>query len=307
MKKGYAILKEKDKLIAIAREFNCELREKQYFRQYTTIGIGGVAPFILFPFEEKNVTALLSTLKEEKLLWRILGAGSNLIVNDNGIEEIIISLRKINVKPRFESESTWAPGGMLLGKFIQEAAKRGLGGAECLSGIPGSIGGAIKINAGSYGGSISAIISHIQLITAAGRQEEKESKDLNFDYRSSSIGKHDVVLGAHFRLGEKELKDIERELEFYLNKRKESQPIGEKSAGCIFKNPPGLSAGQFIDSLGLKGMSSGGAIISEKHANYIINRNNASFEDVLRLIDMIKDKVQKLMGIELEEEVEIWN
>jgi UDP-N-acetylmuramate dehydrogenase len=307
MKKGYAILKEKDKLIAIAREFNCELREKQYLRQYTTIGIGGVAPFILFPFEEKNVAALLSTLKEEKLLWRIIGAGSNLIVNDNGIDEIIISLSKINVQPRFDSESIWAPGGMLLGKFIREASKRGFGGAECLSGIPGSIGGAIKMNAGSFGGSISAIISHIQLITAGGKQEEKESEDLNFDYRSSSLGKHDVVLGAHFRLEKKKLEDIERELDFYINKRKESQPIGEKSAGCIFKNPPGLSAGQLIDSLGLKGMSSGGAIISEKHANYIVNRNNASFEDVLRLIDIIKDKAQKLMGVELKEEVEIWN
>jgi UDP-N-acetylmuramate dehydrogenase len=307
MQKGFAILKERDKLMAIARDFNCELQEKQYLRQYTTIGIGGIAPFILYPVEEKNIEALLAALKEEKLNWRTLGAGSNLLVADKGVDEIILCLSKVSAKSQFEGESARVPGGMLLAKFIREAARRGLGGAECLSGIPGSIGGAIKMNAGSYGGAISAIVAQVQLITAGGRREVKEAKKLNFDYRCSAIKKHDVVLGAHFRLEKKEPKDIEKELEFYLNKRKESQPIGEKSAGCIFKNPPGLSAGQLIESLGLKGMSSGGAVISEKHANYIINRNNATFTDVLRLIDLIKDKAQKLMGIELKEEVEIWN
>lgn len=301
-----ALSQRRNKVKEIAYTFQCQLLENQYLKQYTTMGIGGLAPFIIFPSEKGKLEGLLLAFKEESIPWRILGAGSNLIVDDIGIKDIIINLSRMDAQPCFEGEKARVPAGYRLGRFIVEATHRGLGGVERLSGIPGSIGGAIKMNASSFGGSISEIISGVELISTAGKREQRSYEKLDFAYRSSDVKQRDIILAADFSLKKKEPKDIKAELEYYATRRRATQPLGEKSAGCIFKNPPGYSAGQLIEELGLKGRSSGGAVISEKHANFIINREQARFEDVMRLIDMIKNKTKKHSGIDLEEEVEIW-
>ena len=308
MEQGIKEMSQKGaKLREIASDFQCQLLVNQPLSRYTTIGIGGAAPFMLFPFKEENLQVLFAALKEESLSWRVIGGGSNIIVNDNGIKEIIINLSKLDFKPHFEGEVARVPAGFRLEKFVREAAHRGLGGVEFLSGIPGCLGGAIKMNAGSFGGSIAGILSQVEMISSDGKRELRGAKELSFDYRFSSIKQADVVLAAQFKLKREKKQHIREKIELYLNSRKENQPLGERSAGCIFKNPPSYFAGQLIDELGLKGLSSGGAMISEKHANFIINREKARFEDVMKLINIIKQKVQKHMGIELEEEVEIWN
>ena len=214
------LLKEKETIREIASIFQCELKENQSLNHYTTIGIGGIAPFVIFPANQENLDELFSALKGERLLWRIIGGGSNLIIGDKGIDEVIISLSKINAQPSFEGEKVWVPGGMGLRKFIQEAAHRGLGGAECLSGIPGSIGGAVRMNAGSFGASISDIVTQVELMTVDGIQEKKDSSQLNFEYRSSSIGQKEVIIGASFRLKQRDPHAIEKDLDFYNPKIK---------------------------------------------------------------------------------------
>jgi len=298
--------KKKDKVREIVNDYQCQLLENQYLKYYTTIGIGGRVPFIIFPSKDEDLEKLILALKNESLPWRVLGVGSNLIVDDNGIEDIIINLSRMDAQPCFEGEKARVPAGYWLKKFIIEAAERGLGGAEYLNGIPGSIGGAIKMNAGSFGGGISEILSQIECISTAGKRKWRRAEELGFSYRASGLKRENVIITADFKLKHKDPQEIREELEYYAIRKRKTQPLGEKSAGCIFKNPPGYTAGQMIEELGLKGKSSGGAVISEKHANFIINKEKARFEDVIRLIDMIKTKVKKHIGIELEEEVELW-
>jgi UDP-N-acetylmuramate dehydrogenase len=188
-----------------------------------------------------------------------------------------------------------------------ECAKRNLGGMEGLVGVPGSVGGALRMNAGAYGTQIGPLVRSVTIFRGStGRREELSADAIGFTYRHSSFAPDDIMLSVTLELIEKPFRDILELVKGCNEKRRRSQPVKEKSAGCIFKNPPGLSTGKLIDELGMKGMHAGGAVISERHANFIVNRDGATAADIFRLMEIVRERIHRAHGIELEEEVIVW-
>lgn len=298
-------IKEKT-VMQIGRDFHCEVRCQPLLADYTSIGLGGVAPFMIFPKEEENLEGLLNELAGEKLPWRILGRGTNLIIRDEGIEEIVISLTELPTAPKFSGNTILVAAGYSLTRLVRGAAAKGLSGLEFAIGIPGSVGGAVKLNASSFGGSMEEVISEVTLFSPGKGVIKQRESEMGFAYRSTFLREEEVILSAMITLKPSSSWKIKKEISHLQKLRRERQPVGEKTAGCIFKNPFGVSAGQLIDSLGLKALAFGGAVVSEKHANFIINRREATAAEVLALIDLIKERVYKTLGVELQEEVVIW-
>jgi UDP-N-acetylmuramate dehydrogenase len=194
-----------------------------------------------------------------------------------------------------------------LGTVVMECAKRNLGGMEGLIGVPGTVGGALRMNAGAYGTEIGDLVRAVTVYRGtAQRREVLQTGNLRFVYRHSSFAPDDVLLSAALELPERPYAEIVERIKECNQKRRASQPINEKSAGCIFKNPPGYSTGKLIDELGLKGTRVGGAVVSELHANYIVNRYQATASDIFKLMDLMRERVLGAYGIELEEEVVVW-
>jgi UDP-N-acetylmuramate dehydrogenase len=194
-----------------------------------------------------------------------------------------------------------------LGRTVMQCAKRNLGGMEGLVGVPGSVGGALRMNAGAYGTQIGPLVRSVTVFRGAtGRREELQADAIGFTYRHSSFAPDDIMLSVTLELMERPFPEIMEHVKACNEKRRRSQPLKEKSAGCIFKNPPGQSTGKLIDELGLKGQRSGGAVVSERHANFIVNRDGATAADIFRLMEIIRERIRKAHGIELDEEVIVW-
>lgn len=297
---------KEETIMQMGRDFHCEVRCQPRLADYTSIGLGGAAPFMLFPKKAESLEGLLNELSGEKLPWRILGRGTNIIVRDEGIKEIVISLTELYKAPRFSGNTVWVASGYTLTRLVREAAAKGLSGLEFAIGIPGSVGGAVKLNASSFRGSVGEVVSEVTLFSPGKGIIKLRKSEMGFAYRSTSLGEKEVILSAVITLKPSSAWKIKKHISHLQKLRWERQPLGEKTAGCIFKNPPVISAGQLIDSLGLKGLAFGGALVSEKHANFIVNRQEATAADVLALIELIKERVYKALGVELEEEVVIW-
>ncbi len=303
MKKS--LLKQKN-VMQIGRDYHCEVLSRPLLADYTSIGIGGAAPFMLLPKEMKSLEGLLNQLAVENLPWRILGKGTKLIVRDEGVKDIVISLAKLPTAPRFSGNRVSVASGYPLSKLVREAAAKSLSGIEFAIGIPGSVGGAVRLNASSFGGSMEEVVSEVTLFSPEEGVIKRKKSEIGFAYRSTELGKDEVILSATITLKPSSSRKIQKEISHLQKLRRERQPIGQKTAGCIFKNPPGISAGHLIDALGLKGLAFGGAVVSEKHGNFIINRQKSTAKEVLALIELIKERVYKALRVELEEEVIIW-
>jgi len=297
---------KEETVMQIGRDFHCEVRSQLLLADYTSIGLGGAAPFVIFPKEAESLKGLLNELAGEKLPWRILGKGTDLIVRDEGVEEIVISLTELPSAPKFSGNTVSVASGYSLTRLVREVAAKGLSGLEFAIGIPGSVGGAVKLNASSFGGSMEKVISEVTLFSPGKGVIKQRESEMGFAYRSTCLREEEVILSATITLKPSSSWRIKKQISHFQKLRRDRQPVGEKTAGCIFKNPPGVSAGQLIDSLGLKGLAFGGAAISEKHANFIINRWGATAAEVLALIDLIKERVYRTLRMELEEEVVIW-
>jgi UDP-N-acetylmuramate dehydrogenase len=207
----------------------------------------------------------------------------------------------------FRGNRVEVPAAANLGTAVLECAKRNLGGMEGLSGVPGTVGGALRMNAGAYGTEMGDVVRALTLFHGdTGLIETVKTETVRFEYRRTNFSSHDVMLSATLELRDCPYAVILERLKQYNRKRRASQPIEERSAGCIFKNPPGRSAGKMIDELGLKGTWVGGAVVSERHANFIVNRDHATAADILKLMDFIRERVLKAYGLELEEEVIVW-
>jgi UDP-N-acetylmuramate dehydrogenase len=237
---------------------------------------------------------------------RLLGQGSNILVCDEGVPGMVIHLSSpAFCKIRIEGRSLSAGGGALLGRAVTTAVHRGLAGLEMLIGIPGTVGGALHGNAGTHSGNIGQWTLSATVIAANGEVHERSGDELAFGYRQSSLDDL-VILEASCQLEEDNPRELAQRMQKQWIVKKASQPMGHQSAGCVFKNPRGQSAGELIDDAGLKGTRIGGAVVSDRHANFIIAEPECTAQDVLRLIELIRGQVRDRMEIELELELEVW-
>ena len=273
---------------------------------HTSLGVGGRADLVRLP-DVQRLPELAEYLRRRGVRWRVLGGGTNLLVVDEGLDDVILQLVREPDGLRFEGQRVEVPAAASLGTVVMECAKRNLGGMEGLIGVPGTVGGALHMNAGAYGTEIGDLVRAVTVYRgSAQRQEVLQTGNLRFVYRRSSFAPDDVLLSAWLELPERPYAEIVERIKECNQKRRASQPINEKSAGCIFKNPPGYSTGKLIDELGMKGTRVGGAVVSELHANYIVNRYQATASDIFKLMDLMRERVLGAYGIELEEEVIVW-
>lgn len=270
----------------------------------TTWGIGGPAEVLLEPASVEQLHDALEQLRAIGMPWRILGGGSNLLVSDGGVRGAVLSLRRIDSLRR-EGETIVADAGAHLHEVVRFAAEEGLSGAEKLAGIPGTVGGALFGNAGGRHGDIGSITTRIEMIDAEGRPISIEPPPGFFRYRASDVGSR-IVLRAALTLFAAE-PDLVRDRSLsIIHERRRTQPGWRGNAGCVFKNPPGQSAGRLIDLSGCKGMREGGIAVSPTHANFFENVGDGRCDDVDRLIDRVRDRVRSMHGVDLEEEVRRW-
>jgi UDP-N-acetylmuramate dehydrogenase len=273
---------------------------------YTWFGLGGSADYVITPRNIDELAAAVQRCNDNDLPFRIIGYGSNLLVRDEGVRGAVIKLEGDEFsRVDHQGETVNVMAGASLSKLVLEFVRKGLGGLEALTGIPGSIGGAVMMNAGGTFGDIGASVESVTLMDKEGNVFEKAKPELVFDYRRVNITAR-MILGATLKLVETDPEQMLRTTKEIWIYKKNSQPLNTRNAGCIFKNPRGLSAGAMIDRAGLKGTRVGGAVVSEKHANFIIADEDCKSSDVLELIDLIRGRVKEEFDIELELELEIW-
>ncbi len=290
----------------IAARCGVAIERDRPIADFTTIGVGGPARAVLKPDSIEGLSRLVAALREAGCPMRVIGGGANLIAGPGPFEEPVILTRGIKHGPIFEGRRVRAGCGVVVKRLGRLCASRGLGGLEFAEGIPGTVGGTVFMNAGSYGGQMSDVVREVTWLDEKGGLHRTAVAPQDFSYRKSPFQSGAVIVEVVFELTPGDPRDLEARLKSVSARRSEAQPPGERSAGCIFKNPPGDSAGRLIDSLGLKGMSIGGAAVSDVHANFIVNRGDASASEVIDLVDAIKRKVKELSGVDLEEEVIIW-
>jgi UDP-N-acetylmuramate dehydrogenase len=276
--------------------------------RYTTFRVGGKAEAVCFPSELTLLRQTVSYLHDEGIPCLIVGKGSNLLVRDSGIKGVVIMLKgSLAAVERCDigDNILLAGGGLAIAEMLSYCAIEGLAGLEFLAGIPGSAGGAVFMNAGAFGKEIGGIVQEIQLVTVTGDMEKMAGSQLRFSYRSASIPEGSVIHWIKFNLSRDNRDKVSGRIGEYLKERGQRQPLDMPSAGSVFRNPPGDYAGRLIEKAGLKGKRIGGAMISKKHANFIVNTGNAKAKDVIALIDLARDKVKGEMGIMLETEIRI--
>lgn len=283
------------------------LRTQEPMSRHTTFKIGGPAKIFFEPERMEELADALHRYRQQGQSIYILGGGSNLLVRDEGVDGVVIALHKGAAFQHITIEGckVKAGAGVSLPKLVKMMANIGLSGLECLVGIPGTVGGAARMNAGGKHGTIGPLIESVFVMHSDGHTERIERDKLLFGYRSSNL-KDFVILEVVLLLKEESPALVFEHTRAIYEEKKRTQPLYEPSAGCVFKNPPGQSAGALIDKAGLKGTTVGGAMVSEKHANFIINRGGATASDVLKLIDLIRERVSKIFNISLELEIEIW-
>ena len=273
----------------------------------TYLGIGGTTDLLRITRHE-SIPSLVALLERHSIPYKFLGGGSNLLVGDGELPWVMLQLAKPDPEIVLEGKLARVDAAADLGRTVTYCAKHDLGGMEGLIGVPGTVGGALRMNAGAYGMQIGSYVREVKLYRAAQRKIEILTGDqISFEYRHTSFAPDDMMLAVTLELPSKPYKEILQGIRICNEKRRSSQPLGQKSAGCIFKNPPGASAGRMIDELGLKGLSVGDARISERHANFFVNVGHASANDMLTLIADVRGRVEKAFGVKLENEVVVWN
>ena len=286
-----------------------KVEKNAQLKKYTTYKVGGVASAIVYPKNTDCLITLIRFLKGENIKYKVLGNGSNLIFSSKDYEGVLIKLDEFNDVEFFGRNKIRVEAGFPLIKLSLMAAKKGLTGLEFASGIPGSVGGAVFMNAGAYKSDMGYIVERVKILTDDLKVIYLENKEMDFHYRSSYLQRHPnyICLEAIIRLHIGRRDAIEDVIKERRKRRKESQPLEYPSAGSVFRNPEGNFAGALIEEAGLKGKMYGGAMISDKHANFVINYKNATAEDVKYLIDLAHDTVLKKYNIDLKIEQEFVN
>ena len=276
-------------------------------KKHTSFGIGGKASLYIFPENEFDLKSILKYCHINSVQTFFIGSGSNLLVSDNGFDGIVISLRKTfkNFLVNDELKATIGTG-VMLGNMVKVLLKKSIKGLESLVGVPGTLGGALIMNAGAYGSEISKNLISARTISSNGIIKQYLSSEIEFSYRNSSFKNDEILIDAYFKCNYGNKNKIQENKINFSNKRKQNQPLRFRSAGSIFKNPiNNQPAGYLIDKTGLKGIRLGDAEISNKHANFIINHGNAKSKNVIELIRMIQKKVLNKYKVKLELEIKL--
>ena len=282
------------------------IRYDEPLAPHTWMKIGGPAQYVVEPRHPEELLQVIRACQADQIPMRILGGGSNLLVRDEGIGGAVIRLAgEAFARIEVRGHTIRAGAGALLSQLISQAVKAGLAGLETLAGIPGTVGGALHGNAGGKSGEIGQFVQSVTVLTDKGEQFARSRDELAFAYRSSNIDEL-AILDGTFALQPDDPDEITRRMRTIWIMKKATQPLTFQSAGCIFKNPRGLSAGSLIEQAGLKGTRIGDAEISDRHANFIVAHEGAKSDDVLRLIDLARSKVSEQFGVDLELEIEIW-
>jgi UDP-N-acetylmuramate dehydrogenase len=301
--------KERDALIEqLAARLGVRAERGRRFAELTSLRVGGSIDWVLMPETEEAAAAVVDALTKAGVAWRVLGAGSNVLADDGEHRYVVLSTREVKGKARFDGERVSVSAGFSLPRLCVEAARRGLSGIEGLGGIPGTVGGALWMNAGAYGNEIGQVVESVR-VARDGRVSEVPGSEVTWDYRHTSFSEGELLLGATLRLRTDDPERIKARMDEAKQKRFSTQPHGARSAGCFFKNPPGsgLSTGRMIDEMGLKGERRGSAVVSPVHANFIVTEGEgARAEDAKALAEEIRERFRREHGIELEYEVEFW-
>ena len=272
--------------------------------KHTSYGIGGPAQAYITPSDQNDLKQILIFAKDNNINTFFAGSGSNLLVADEGFQGIVITLGKSFTKLSIDGNNLEAEVGVMLGKIVKETIKRNLTGMESMIGVPGSLGGALIMNAGAFGGEISNCLDIIKVMLMNGETKIYQKDDIDFSYRNSTFPKDEILLSASFNLIEKSADEIQYDRAKASKGRKDTQPLRFRSAGSVFKNPKtDLAAGYLIDKAGLKGSRIGDAEISTKHANFFINHGKAKAKDVVDLILLAKKTVLEKFDVNLELEI----
>lgn len=282
-----------------------ECRKDEPMKKHTTFRIGGPARFFYVPKNIEELKLIIQYCKNEKLKYMIIGNGSNMLFLDEGFDGAVICVGSNMGNINVDNISIYAEAGALLSKVASSARDAGLTGMEFAAGIPGTIGGAIVMNAGAYGGEMKDIVSFVDILEADGNLRRYSNEEMQFGYRRSIVDADKVVVGVGLKLACGNIDDINARMDELKTARVSKQPLEFPSAGSTFKRPEGYFAGKLIDDCGLRGYRVGGAMVSEKHCGFVINYDNATAKDVLKLIDDVKNKVYDEYNVLLEPEVRI--
>ncbi len=281
------------------------IRRDEPLAKHTTLRVGGPADVYVEPADETDLANAVKFCRENEIPFFILGRGSNLLVRDGGFRGVVICLAAPSFgKVEIVGERLHCGAGAKLKNVSIEAKRSGLSGVEFLEGIPGSVGGALRMNAGAMGSATFDMVESVRFMDYTGEIHERAARDVPVEYRACPLLKTHVALGAVFKCVPAPREEIEKRMKAFSEKRWEAQPAAP-SAGCMFKNPPAIPAGKLIEEIGLKGAHVGGAMVSLEHGNFIVNGGSATARDVLELIALLKTRAQEARGIVLHTEVEI--
>jgi UDP-N-acetylmuramate dehydrogenase len=274
----------------------------------TSLRVGGAIDWVVSPETEEQAAAIVHEMDQAGITWRALGSGSNVLADDGDHHYVVLSLKELKGDLRFDGEQVSVPAGYSLPRLCIDVARQGLSGIEGLGGIPGTVGGALWMNAGAYGHEIGTVTESVR-VARDGRVVEIPGAEVQWNYRHTSFKEGELLLGATLRLTPDDPEKIRARMEDAKSRRMATQPHGSRSAGCFFKNPPegAVGTGKMIDDIGMKGTRKGSAVISPVHANFIVTEGeDACAEDALALAEEVRERVKREHGIDLEYEVELW-
>ncbi|PYS35248.1 MAG: UDP-N-acetylenolpyruvoylglucosamine reductase [Acidobacteria bacterium] len=294
---------------ALASQLGVRAERGRRFAELTSLRVGGAIDWVLSPRDETAAAALVHELDQREIAWRPLGSGSNVLADDGEHHYVIVSLKELKANPVFNGNLVSVSAGYSLPRLCIDAARQGLSGIEGLNGIPGTVGGALWMNAGAYGQEIGTVVETVR-VARDGRVREIPGDEVKWNYRHTSFKEGELLLGATLSLRTDDPEQIRARMEKAKSQRMATQPHGARSAGCFFKNAPAspIGTGKMIDDLGLKGTRRGGATVSQKHAIFIVTEGEeAKAADALALAEEVRERVKREHGIDLEHEVELWS
>jgi UDP-N-acetylmuramate dehydrogenase len=297
-----------DQVEEIAARLGVRAERGKRFADLTSLRVGGAIDWVITPQTEEEAAAIVYEMDQAGIGWRPLGSGSNVLADDADHHYVVLNLSNMKGEVNIDGELISVSAGYSLPRLCIDVARAGLSGIEGLGGIPGTVGGALWMNAGAYGHEIGTVTEKVR-VAREGKVVEIPGDSIEWNYRHTSFSEGELLLGATLRLKHDDAEQIKARMDEVKRKRLATQPHGSRSAGCFFKNPPAsaIGTGKMIDEMGMKGQRRGSAVVSPVHANFIVTEGeNARAEDALALAEEIRERVRREQGIELEYEVELW-